>query len=341
MKKYMERNRKIIVLMPVKNEAWILRVSLAAASVWADQIIVSDQGSTDGSKDIARSFSKVYLIENDCLQDFDEYKMREPMISKARELYGAGNILIALDADELLTPYFDSEDFLYWQKLSRGTIIQFFWGNIKPKSDKYWSVYHQNFGYVDDGRVFETGQIHVPRLFTPQGIDDVYECKDLGVMHFQYVDWDRMKSKHRWYQCYERINFPTKNAVDIYRRYHHMYNPTNTLYAIPKEWRENYLKANVDIANWNKESVYWWDYKVVSYLETYGTRYFSQIDIWTFDWKKVTGKKYRFNGSVGDIALLIYLRMTMRLIYLKGWRRFIRKIDEQIKYRLDYGNNQK
>ena len=64
--------RKIIVLMPVKNEAWILPLSLQAASVWADMIILSDQGSTDGSKEIARRFPKVHLIENDSLGEFNE-----------------------------------------------------------------------------------------------------------------------------------------------------------------------------------------------------------------------------------------------------------------------------
>ena len=105
------KRRKIIVLMPVKNVAWILPMSLKAASIWADRIIVSDQGSIDSSKEIARSFPKVHLIDNKDLEDFNEYKMREPLIRTARTLEGTGNILIALDADELLTPFFDSIDF--------------------------------------------------------------------------------------------------------------------------------------------------------------------------------------------------------------------------------------
>ena len=325
------KKRKIIVLMPVKNEAWILPMSLKAASVWADRIIVSDQGSVDGSKEIARSFPKVLLIENEELKDFNEYKMREPLIRAARDLEGMGNILVALDADELLTPFFDSIDFEHWQQLPQGTIIQFFGGNISPNFENYWSLNHQNFGYIDDGRTFQTGLIHVPRLFTPDEDEtNVYECKELGVMHFQYVDWERMKSKHRWYQCYERVHFPKKSAVEIYRRYHHMYNPNILTTKFPNSWKENYGVCGVDITAWNKEKIYWWDYKVKEYLQYYGEYFFSQIDIWDCHWNAVANEEYKFSGGVGDKLLLIYLRFTKKLVYRKGFRKLVRFFDEML-----------
>lgn len=325
----MTKKRKIIVLMPVKNEAWILPMSLQAASIWADRIIVSDQGSTDGSKEIAKAFPKVYLIENDAQKDFNEYQMREPLISTARQLDGDNNVLIAIDADEVLTPYFESIDFEQWQILPRGTVIQFFWGNLLPGFDRYWPVFHQNFGYVDDGKTFDTGLIHVPRLFVPS-VDNsnVYECQDLGVMHFQYVDWQRMSSKHRWYQCYERIHFPQKSAVEIYRRYHHMYNPQIETMLVPKEWKDTYLQYNVDIKDVRYEQVYWWDGKVMNYFDTYGEDFFSQIDVWGVDGNAVNVNGYKYMGGVKDKILLLYLRRTTTLVYRKGWRKLMRYIDK-------------
>ena len=55
---------KIICLTPVRNEAWILKAFLSATSLWADIIIIADQMSTDGSREIARQFPKVKLLEN-------------------------------------------------------------------------------------------------------------------------------------------------------------------------------------------------------------------------------------------------------------------------------------
>lgn len=323
--------RKIIVLMPVKNEAWILPLSLQAASVWADMIILSDQGSTDGSKEIARRFPKVHLIENDSLGEFNEYKMREPLISTARKLTGIGNVLISLDADELLTPYFNSIDYKRFQELPEGTVLQFFLANITPNFEKYWTVDGNDFGYIDDGKPFQTGLIHVPRLFTPnESNNNIYKCQDLGVLHYQYVYWDRMESKHRWYQCYERIHIPEKSVIDIYRRYHHMYNPNLNLKPFPTKWIELYKEQEVDITAYKRENVFWWDQKVVQYFKEFGTAYFSQIDIWKHDWTKLS-KDIKYSGKITDKLLLLYLRKTRELFYRKGFRKIIRLTDSLLK----------
>src|ERR1039458_5438985 len=42
------------------------------------------------------------------------------------------------------------------------------------------------------------------------------------VVHLQYLDWERMRSKQRWYQAQERIEHPRKRPIQIYRQYHHM-----------------------------------------------------------------------------------------------------------------------
>jgi len=54
----------LICMTPVRNEAWILHAFLKATSLWADHIIIADQNSTDGSREIAMSYSKVILIDN-------------------------------------------------------------------------------------------------------------------------------------------------------------------------------------------------------------------------------------------------------------------------------------
>ena len=53
----------VIALMSVKNEAWMLKKSLAAAALWADVIIVGDHGSEDGSAAIAQAHPKVQFID--------------------------------------------------------------------------------------------------------------------------------------------------------------------------------------------------------------------------------------------------------------------------------------
>ena len=73
----------LICLTPVKNEAWILHAFLKATSLWADYIIIADQMSTDGSREIALSYPKVILIDNDN-QEFNEVERQKMLIDKAR-----------------------------------------------------------------------------------------------------------------------------------------------------------------------------------------------------------------------------------------------------------------
>lgn len=76
---------KKIVLMPVKNEDWILEYSLSSASLWADHIIVADQNSTDATEELCARFEKVVYIKNTAIS-LNMSHARELLLDKAREL---------------------------------------------------------------------------------------------------------------------------------------------------------------------------------------------------------------------------------------------------------------
>jgi glycosyltransferase involved in cell wall biosynthesis len=95
--------KKLIVLVPTKNEIWCIEAFLQAASLWADLIIVRDQGSADGTREMVQNFPKAVLVDNPSTV-YNETDNRIALLHKARELAGPGNVLISLDADERLTP---------------------------------------------------------------------------------------------------------------------------------------------------------------------------------------------------------------------------------------------
>ena len=99
-------NRPLLICMtPVRNEAWILNAFLKATSLWADFIIIADQCSTDGSREIAMRYPKVILIDNNNT-DYNEAVRQKMLIDKAREIDG-DKILFALDADEIFAANFN------------------------------------------------------------------------------------------------------------------------------------------------------------------------------------------------------------------------------------------
>ena len=55
---------RVIALLPVKNEAWVLEHTLACLSSFCDVVLVNDQRSEDGSRKIGKRFPKVVWIDS-------------------------------------------------------------------------------------------------------------------------------------------------------------------------------------------------------------------------------------------------------------------------------------
>lgn len=50
-------NRPIhIVMTPTRNEAWVIRAFLEGNGLWADYIIIADQMSIDGTREIISEY---------------------------------------------------------------------------------------------------------------------------------------------------------------------------------------------------------------------------------------------------------------------------------------------
>jgi len=279
----------VICLTPVKNEAWILDRFLKCASLWADHIIIADQGSDDGSREIALRYPKVILIENDSLV-FNEPERQKLLISAARCIKGQ-KILIALDADEMLSANFMSS--LEWETVAQsapGTIITFNWVNIRDDFT-YWTCNADRpFGFCDDGSEHSGPLIHSPRIPMPVHASFL-KLKDIKVLHYQYSDWERMKSKHRWYQCWERINHPERRPIDIFRQYHHMYAvPKKEIQSVPLHWLHDYEAEGIDMTNIGQNSWYRWDKDVLELFAEHGVEKFSKEAIWDVDWNAIKEK---------------------------------------------------
>lgn len=325
---------KIICLTPVKNEAWILKKFLVTTSLWADHIIIADQNSTDGSIEIAQAFPKVILIRNTS-KYFNEPERQKMLINEARKIEG-DNILIALDADEILTA--DSINNPEWniiKELDKGTVISFVWANLLPLKNIYWTAPNKmQFGFVDDGSVHAGTVIHSTRIPVPQDKKEYYPV-NIKVMHFQYANWERMKSKHRWYQCWELINSPKRSIIGIYRQYHHMYAIKKSQFKnIPNEWFSEYKKMSLDFSDMAVEKFYYWDYEVISLFKKYGLSFFSRIDIWDIDWNEVIVEDNNIKKNIFQDPRNIYDKLILRWLAKTQYHSnslFIKIVDKILK----------
>lgn len=319
----------LICLTPVRNEAWILRAFLEATSIWADHIIVADQMSTDGSREIALSYPKVILIDNNNA-DFNESERQSLLINRAREIKG-DKILFALDTDEIFAANFrQTKD---WEKIINsipGDVFWFKWAQVMPDKKHYW-ITHSSFPWVfhDDG-IEPHGNyarnIHSIRIPYPIDEKQMYYVEDFKVLHFQHIFPERNKSKQRFYMFVD-YSLNKRSIVKLSRTY------------LPKEVEEHfdillsemiYEKENgfdifdlIDL----RTTKFWFDLYVAERINQKGIDFFRSLDIWDYSFLKTFN--YNDPRLITTKILHLYLRLTQNYsnyIVIKAIDKFLKKL---------------
>ena len=287
---------KIIVVMPVKNEEWILEKSLKAISLFADHIIVADQNSTDRSVDICRQFKKVIVIKNP--NKFHTSSVRLLLLNAARDFDGY-NAIFSFDADEIPTTHILEPDFLEKLKeLTPGSSFTFQWINLWRSSLKYrkdksvWANSWKHFGFIDDRKadyntlnVINDDTSRVPLSV----LNNNFKFEFPKVLHYQFSNWDRTLSKQARYRIAEFIQ--RKKSLFNIIKINFKYFPTKderslVLEDIPREWINFYKEKGNDLENFPKSDFYWFDEEILQNFKQYKTEYFKWLDIWDIDWER-------------------------------------------------------
>jgi len=290
--------RSIIVLIPTKNEAWILERVLASTSLWADYIIVADQGSSDSTREIASAFPKVILLDN-TNSEFSEVDRQRLMIDAARSIPGQ-HVLVALDADEILSAnVIDSREWKNAINAPPGTVISFAKLDLHPTPDTYClhSVHDRKayipFAYVDDGAEHEGETIHTTRIPKPEGAP-VLHLDEIVLLHYSMCNMPRFRSKDRWYACFDRVNKPTKGIVIIHRESDWVERLQSGFNIRPTrpEWFDAYEQAGIDMhgTDWKTDprtARFWWDFDILRMFKRHGVDTFARLDLWSVDWEAV------------------------------------------------------
>jgi Glycosyl transferase family 2 len=209
-------NKKLICLIPTWNEEWILDFTLKHNSRVFDFIIVLDQMSSDKTVEIASAYDNV-IIQKNPSKSFNEDERQLILIEHARKMYPQ-SILFALDADEILYTEDLNAFRLEVLKLNIGVNIYMPWLDVFPNLGKALITNAKQFAYIDDGIAHAPLNMHSPRL--PSGRDK-FNLQNGVVIHLQYVNLNRNRSKHLWYIHYEMSNFKIKNRIRLLTKYLH------------------------------------------------------------------------------------------------------------------------
>lgn len=277
----------LVVLTPVRNEAWILERFLAVTGAFADVILVADQRSTDGSRELCMRHPKVQLLDNP-EQGYDEGERRRMMVAEARARVPAPRILLALDADEILAA--DALGRVGWETMLAappGTTLGFELVDLYLGTDR--CMRHdpfRPFGYVDDGAPFAGRVIHGARIPVPPQATTL-RLDDVKLLHYAAAAPARFAAKLRWYSCLENVLGTCRPVLKRRLRYlnHLDYTWRGRLEPTRPEWFADWESRGIDMHTVATEPYCWHDLEVLRWMARYGERRFWLDDIWRFDWE--------------------------------------------------------
>lgn len=277
----------IIVLTPVKNESWILKRFLSVTSQFADHIIIADQNSEDDSRDIARGFPKVRLIDNQEAL-FDNQARQKLLIAEARRLVSGPRILLALDADEILcADALQSKDWQQMLAAAPGTVLCFEKPTLYNGTSQCirYPACDSPLGYVDDGADYQGLAFHSNRVPLPPGAPRL-KLPELKMIHYALARLDAQRSKVRLYSVRENDTGFTplwKRRISYSRR--RDYCEDGPVERVPQQWFSNWEAMGIDMRSIETADYYWWDAELLLRLGKNGCRRYWLDDIWDANWE--------------------------------------------------------
>jgi hypothetical protein len=248
---------KLICLMPVRNEEWVLGLSARAALMWCDQLVIGLHRCMDDSFQIARFVQdqhagRVTIIQHR-EENWTEMAHRQRLLEVARER-GATHIAM-IDADEVLTGnlLMDNGPVCIERlvtELKPSTVLQLPWLALPRTTDRYltsgiWGPGQQvsmafkdepgaHWALHDGGRDFHHRN--------PMGIGRNFHAplkpEQGGIMHLQFLSHRRLRAKQALYKAVEVLRWPAPTMLNGKK--------CNTDYELKAELNAMYGRAVYD-----------------------------------------------------------------------------------------------
>lgn len=278
---------KKIVLLPVRNEDWILRQSLHNFSSFADHIIVADQMSTDNSREIYKEFDKVIVIDNP--NTGHSNTVRWLLLDKARELFGNNNLIFCIDADEMISLQCAQEiETIVSEKInvSPNNTPSFelpwiqLWKSInKHRVDSVWANNYKAIAFLDNGTIDYQREFtlndHTARVPTTSELIRLSH----PLLHLQFVAWDQTQIKQAWYRCSELIAKKRSPQAINYAYSVSMDGVHVALEDTPPVWIEQIPEAK-DVRPPQDQQSSWHFQEVTKWFDQYRVEFFEPLEIW-------------------------------------------------------------
>jgi glycosyltransferase involved in cell wall biosynthesis len=285
---------KLVGMMPVRNEEWVVGLSLRAALLFLDEVVVLDHGSSDRTPELLAAIAAEHpervhrLAESDPL--WRETAIRNRLLAAARRR-GATH-LCALDADEVLTGNLLPGIRGLFAALAPGETLYLPWLPLWRSCDRYrdddsevatdcWMVLgfrdHPALRYRNNQADFD---IHCRRIRDQGGVRRHGRGKaDGGVFHLTFANWHRLRVKTAWYKMQETLRFGSlRTAAQLNQWYACDLDETGLrTRAVPPEWWEPYRCWRGEVT---LDGPAWHESECRQLWQRHGPAAFAGLELW-------------------------------------------------------------
>ncbi len=247
---------KLVAILPVRNEDWILGLSLRALLMWADEVVVALHACTDESHDIVRAVARdtgQVLSLDWRYESWNEMAQRQNLLTDARDL-GATHI-VTVDADEILTGDLLPTIRQRIEALPLGVMLRLPLLNLRGSLDRV----HDTGLWGSRDMVTSVAFRDEPGIHWPAAAEYQHHCREpkgrawampapanreSGLLHLQFINDRRLKAKQALYKAQEVLRWPNRSRAMIDSMY------SNTVYehlnapgggaVVPERWLAPY-----------------------------------------------------------------------------------------------------
>jgi glycosyltransferase involved in cell wall biosynthesis len=272
---------KLIALIPVRNEALLLPTTIRCLAQFCDHILIADQGSTDGSANIAAAFEKVQVILNPAPPGTGFVLRRQILLDAFRD-YEGENIALCLDADEFAPPAIFQRLKADAERFGRpGVSFAFWWVQLWRRLDQHrddqsvWSNSWKPMAFWDDRKLAYANGSQVHEVRVPEA--EVVKLHGFPILHLQWVYWERTQYKQAWYRMLEFRDAGFQHAEAINQKYSiTLGEEVVGVSKTPPEWLAGLdLPASLwhPLPNWHYD-------EIKKMFVTFGIERFEALQIW-------------------------------------------------------------
>lgn len=279
---------KLAALIPFRNEAHVLPLSVGALSSVCDVVLGVDDRSTDGSADVFRDCGGTLvpmLGGSTAWQSGGQARARASLLCAARAKGATYHLWI--DADEVASERFLSQADVWLSRLEPGAKLLLPWVNLLHEYNEYVSGHHilapqyKDFIAYDDASFeYDKGVLHFSRTPGPRsGADVAVPFDDGAILHLQYLWPNRLRAKQAWYRVLER-KLTSRSPRRINRRYGHTGDALEK--APTRKLNETHLAPSQArlVSSIADEQDPWQVGEILEMFDEDGSAWFEGLDIW-------------------------------------------------------------